>query len=98
MTLDGLSQCRLPAGRRLSPPIPNHQVPKELDALARRQPRGLGAAVQLSGARRLFRPIDGSPKELQQFINSGELPKRGDRIRGVSADKKAHVDGVLALT
>jgi hypothetical protein len=37
-----------------------------------------------------MRPIDGSPKELQQFINSGELLKPGDGVRIVTADEKAH--------
>lgn len=37
-----------------------------------------------------MRPIDGSPKELQQFINSGELLKAGDRVRIVTADEKTH--------
>jgi hypothetical protein len=37
-----------------------------------------------------MRPIDGSPKELQQLINSGELLKPGDRVRIVTADEKAH--------
>jgi hypothetical protein len=37
-----------------------------------------------------MQPIDGSPTELQQFINSGELLKPGDRIRIVTADQKAH--------
>jgi hypothetical protein len=36
------------------------------------------------------RPIDGSPEELRQFINSGELLKVGDRVRIVTADKNAH--------
>ena len=37
-----------------------------------------------------MRPIDGSPAELQQFINSGELLKAGDRVRIVTADEKTH--------
>jgi hypothetical protein len=37
-----------------------------------------------------MRPIDGTPKELQQFINSGELLKPGDRVRIVTADDKTH--------
>lgn len=37
-----------------------------------------------------LRPIDGNPKELQQFINSGELLRPGDRVRIVTADQKAH--------
>jgi hypothetical protein len=37
-----------------------------------------------------MRPIDGSPTELQQFINSGDLLKPGDRVRIVTADDKAH--------
>jgi len=34
--------------------------------------------------------IDGSPTELQHFINSGELLKPGDRVRIVTADQKTH--------
>ena len=37
-----------------------------------------------------MRPIDGSPTELRQFINSGELLGPGDRIRVVTADDKTH--------
>jgi hypothetical protein len=37
-----------------------------------------------------LQPIDGSPTELQQFINSGELLKPGDRVRIVTADEKVH--------
>jgi hypothetical protein len=37
-----------------------------------------------------LRPIDGSPTELRQFINSGELLKPGDRVRIVTADQKRH--------
>ena len=37
-----------------------------------------------------LRPIDGRPNELQQFINSGELLKPGDRVRIVTADQKVH--------
>jgi hypothetical protein len=37
-----------------------------------------------------FRPIDGSPTELQQLINSGELLTPGDRVRIVTADEKTH--------
>jgi hypothetical protein len=37
-----------------------------------------------------MRPIDGSPEELRQFINSGELLRVGDRVRIVTADEKAH--------
>jgi hypothetical protein len=37
-----------------------------------------------------MQPIDGSPTELQRFINSGELLKPGDRVRIVTADRKAH--------
>ena len=37
-----------------------------------------------------MRPIDGSPTELQQFINSGQLLKPGDRVRIVTADEKTH--------
>ena len=34
--------------------------------------------------------IDGSPTELQHFINSGELLKPGERVRIVTADQKTH--------
>ena len=37
-----------------------------------------------------MRPIDGSPTELQQLINSGELLKPGDRVRIVTTDEKTH--------
>jgi hypothetical protein len=37
-----------------------------------------------------MRPIDGNPTELQQFINSGELLKPGDRVRIVTADERVH--------
>lgn len=37
-----------------------------------------------------MRPIDGSPTELQQLINSGELLRPGDRVRIVTADEKKH--------
>jgi hypothetical protein len=37
-----------------------------------------------------MRPIDGSPSELQQSINSGELLKPGDRVRIVTMDDKTH--------
>jgi hypothetical protein len=37
-----------------------------------------------------MRPIDGSPADFQRFINSGELLKRGDRVRIVTADEKTH--------
>jgi hypothetical protein len=37
-----------------------------------------------------LRPIDGSPKELQRLINSGDLLKPGDRVRIVTADQKTH--------
>ena len=37
-----------------------------------------------------LRPIDGSPEELRQFINSGELLRVGDLVRIITADEKAH--------
>src|SRR5580704_19792144 len=37
-----------------------------------------------------MRPIDGGPADLQRFIDSGELLKRGDRVRIVTADEKTH--------
>ena len=45
--------------------------------------------IALAGCTTL-RPIDGSPKELQQCINSGALLKPGDRTRIVTADEKVH--------
>jgi len=45
--------------------------------------------IALTGCTTL-RPIDGTPKELQQFMNSGELLKPGDRVRIVTADQKVH--------
>ena len=38
----------------------------------------------------ILRPIDGSPSDLQRFINASELIKPGDRVRIVTADDKAH--------
>jgi hypothetical protein len=37
-----------------------------------------------------MRPIGGSPTELRQFINAGELLKPGDRVRIVTAEEKVH--------
>ena len=37
-----------------------------------------------------LRPNDGSPIELQQFINSGGLLSPGDRVRIVTADENVH--------
>src|SRR5271169_1318830 len=37
-----------------------------------------------------MQPIDGSPTELQHFINSGELLRPGDRVRIVTADEETH--------
>jgi hypothetical protein len=45
--------------------------------------------ITLTGCTAL-RPIDGSPKELQELINAGELLKPGDRVRIVTADEKTH--------
>jgi hypothetical protein len=44
-----------------------------------------------------MRPIDGSPAELRQFINSGDLLKPGDRIRVVTADDKTHWFAITRL-
>jgi hypothetical protein len=44
-----------------------------------------------------MRPIDGSPIELQQFINSGELLKPGDRVRIVTADEKTHRFAIIKV-
>ena len=45
--------------------------------------------IALSGCATL-QPIEGTPTELQQFINSGELLKPGDRVRIVTADETTH--------
>jgi hypothetical protein len=45
--------------------------------------------IALSGCATL-QPIEGTPTELQQFINSGELLKPGDQVRILTADDKAH--------
>jgi hypothetical protein len=45
--------------------------------------------IAVSGCKTM-QPIDGSPTELRQFINSGQLLKPGDRVRIVTADEKVH--------
>jgi hypothetical protein len=37
-----------------------------------------------------LRPIEGSPSELRQRINSGELVRVGDRLEVVTSDGKTH--------
>jgi hypothetical protein len=37
-----------------------------------------------------MRPIEASPSELQQHINSGDLLKPGDRVWIITSDEKAH--------
>ena len=44
-----------------------------------------------------MRPIDGSPQELQQFINAGDLLKPGDRVRIVTADQKPHRFAIVKI-
>jgi len=49
----------------------------------------LALIIALTGCTTM-QAIDGSPTELQHFINSGELLKPGDRVRIVTADQKTH--------
>ncbi len=51
---------------------------------------GFLALVMIIAGCTTLRPIDGSPPELRQFINAGELLKVGDRVLIVTADDKAH--------
>jgi hypothetical protein len=44
-----------------------------------------------------MRPIDGSPRELQQFIAAGELLRPGDVIRIVTVDDKVHRFAIVRL-
>lgn len=44
-----------------------------------------------------MRLIDGSPTELQRFINAGELLKPGDRVRIATADERAHRIAITKL-
>lgn len=44
-----------------------------------------------------MQPIDGSPTELQRFINAGELLKPGDRARIVTADEKTHRFAIIKV-
>jgi hypothetical protein len=53
------------------------------------------AIVSLAGCTTL-RPIEGTPAELQQRLNSGDLLKSGDRVSIVTADYKTHVFKVTA--
>jgi hypothetical protein len=46
--------------------------------------------VLLSAGCTTLRPISGSPGELQQRINSGELLKAGDRVEIVTSDGNTH--------
>jgi hypothetical protein len=52
-------------------------------------PTLLIAALLIAGCTTL-RPIEGSPAELRQRINSGELLKTGDRVLVVTTDQKSH--------
>ena len=49
----------------------------------------LALIIALTGCTTM-QAIDGSPTELQHFINSGELLKPGDRVRIVTAEQKTH--------
>ena len=44
-----------------------------------------------------MRPIDGSPTDLQHFINSGELLKPGDHVRIVTTDEKTHWFAIIKV-
>jgi hypothetical protein len=44
-----------------------------------------------------LRPIEGSPTELRQRLDSGELLKTGDRVVIVTADAKAHRFAVKSI-
>jgi hypothetical protein len=52
-------------------------------------PALLIAASLMSGCTTL-QPIDGSPTDLRQRINSGDLLKPGDRVVIVASDGRAH--------
>jgi hypothetical protein len=49
----------------------------------------LTAASLIAGCTSM-QPIDGSPADLHQRINSGELLKTGDRVRVVTTDQMTH--------
>src|ERR1700733_4601973 len=49
----------------------------------------LVAIISCTGCTTL-RPIDGTPTELQQRINSGQLLKAGDRVVILTTDHQAH--------
>jgi hypothetical protein len=50
----------------------------------------LRTAVSLIGGCTSMQPIDGSPADLRQRINSGELLKTGDRVIIVTTDQNTH--------
>jgi hypothetical protein len=47
-------------------------------------------AVSLIGGCTSMQPIDGSPADLRQRINSGELLKTGDRVLVLTTDQNTH--------
>jgi hypothetical protein len=55
------------------------------------------AVISFAGCTTL-RPIEGTPAELQQRLNSGDLLKSGDRVSIVTADYKTHVFMVTAVS
>ena len=55
------------------------------------------AIISFAGCTTL-RPIEGTPAELQQRLNSGDLLKSGDRVSIVTADHKTHVFKVTAVS
>lgn len=57
----------------------------------------LAATISLAGCTTL-RPIEGTPTELQQRLNSGDLLESGDRVSIVTADHKTHVFRVTAVS
>jgi hypothetical protein len=55
------------------------------------------AVLSFAGCTTL-RPIEGTPTELQQRLNSGDLLESGDRVSIVTADYKTHVFKVTAVS
>ena len=55
------------------------------------------AVISFAGCTTL-RPIEGTPAELQQRLNSGNLLKSGDRVSIVTADYKTQVFKVTAVS
>ena len=58
---------------------------------------GFLALVMVFAGCTTMRPIDGSPTELRQFINFGQLLRPGDRVRIVTADEKTHRFAIIKV-